>query len=232
MEIESLRSWTRRLTVVSLQSSYVAEGGSVDVDSKQFHDDTGLRVLLASAIGRLIFLKHHLLPFIQKFSESDCYNALHNPADQLVSDTAAFVQQMANGGLEAYQASDTAGDAEQETDGDNGYQNAHERLVHLVHTNTPNVRFIKNYVISGMKDISGSMKRSKKGKNCRIDNFTKAVAASPYLFHYDQNNEGFRKLNIDVDRMNKILDKHGRAKFGKASDWKVAVPSHVYQSMA
>ena len=93
--------------------------------------------------------------------------SLHNPADQLASDTATFVQQIANGGLEAYRASnEIAGDADQEADC--GEQSVDQRLVHFVHTKNPNVRFIKNYAISGVKDIPGSMTQSKKGRTAGL----------------------------------------------------------------
>ena len=101
-DVARLRSWTRRLLVLSFQSTYVADSGAVDIGNRIFCDDPTLKTYLVSPEARHIYVKYHLLPFLEQTTKEECMALLLQPAPEISDETISFLQQMANGGLEPF----------------------------------------------------------------------------------------------------------------------------------
>ena len=69
---------------------------------------------------------------------------------------------------------------------------------------------LKTYEVKKIRKLGGAYRESTKGKETRLDKFTNAVGVWPHLFKFESGRGGgFRRLDFDVERMDKLMEDHG-----------------------
>ena len=63
-DMPSWKSWTRRLIVCELESSFSSNKSKIDTENKIFEEDVSLKKFLNSDLCRLAYIKYQLIPFI------------------------------------------------------------------------------------------------------------------------------------------------------------------------
>jgi len=99
-DIQSLRSFWRRLIVIRLLATFTSDPNQVDVDRNMFLEDSEMSQFLAGPLARLVYVSHVLMPFIRSHTPEQCKSILKNPPPDIVAETKRVVAQMANGGIE------------------------------------------------------------------------------------------------------------------------------------
>ena len=201
--IQSLRSFWRRLAVIELGAVFTSDGDKVSINGRVFPEKE-MSAFLESPEARLIYVRSYLVPFIQKYSADQCRQMLKSPSQEVVLATQRVVAQMANGGLELPAAWLPAADREVLVQG------AKNLLLEL-HAFMDNETEVKLYVLVKRKDnpLPGTITGKRHGKS-REQNLRDAVSEYPYLFQIDK--ATVYKLNIDVLRLESMLDDIGRDK--------------------
>eukprot|EP00971_Amphidinium_carterae_P325935 6456496-Amphidinium_carterae.1 len=97
-DLESLKSWTRRLIVLELGSSYTSKDEDVDLEKRVFKEDPTLGTFLSSGDARLIYMKRVMIPFMRTHTAEECAGFLCSPGKEVVDATANYVRKMAAGG--------------------------------------------------------------------------------------------------------------------------------------
>ena len=97
--MQSLRAFWRRLAVIELGAVFTSDPTKVRIADRVF-EEKDLAAFLSGGDARLIYIRNHLIPFIQKHTADECREMLKNPSPTIVEATKRVVAQMANGGLE------------------------------------------------------------------------------------------------------------------------------------
>lgn len=213
-DVNALKSWWRRRNVVRLESQYSSNPELLSTTNRVFEEDLTLSPFLESPIARFVYMHHHLLPFIQRFSPEDCATPIARPGDDTLDRTQSFVQQMANGGLRP--VSQTANGSDQRR-GDA------ETILALIHGATPDGARLKPYVFQQLHAtiLAGTRERSAKNKKFNLEHLDEQIELFPYLFRKMSLSSVYQKLQINLEKFYTCMAQHSNAvgKFGRFEDW-------------
>ena len=204
-DVSSLKSWTRRLIVCNMESSFSSNSSETDIQNRVFSEDTNLRKFLQSEECKLAYIKHQLIPFISKNSPKSCLDILSNPPDKIQLATLNFVKQMADGGIKAESSNN---DIENELTVQKILPQDFELSATLesLHQNFyPHTMLLKSYKVRAMNEIGSS----KGGKGCpgRVQTLKKEIEKYPFVLKYFINTDGFRLINIDWNKFKSNMKK-------------------------
>jgi len=99
-DIKAMKAFFRRLLVVKLKASFTSDVNLAKSTDRVFKEDSTLSSFLESPEARLAYMQAFLIPFVQKYSASECVAMLVNPPQSIKDDTLEITRRMANGGLE------------------------------------------------------------------------------------------------------------------------------------
>ena len=156
------------------------------------------------AVRRVSIPSPHLAPSVmpRKYSAEECRDMLKNPSESVVNATKRIVAQMANGGLELPKEWQSPQERE-------GTINAAKGILINLFNELEETRTFKTYHLGKqVKAVSlpGKIVSSKK-TDSKQENFIAAVKDYPFLFHISGSD--VTKLDLDVRKMESLLDKYG-----------------------
>ena len=224
-DVESLRSFSRRLLVLTLESTFAPIGEQVDIAQRRFLEDPSLDPFLEGEEARYAYVRYFLLPRRKKYTRADLIMSLTSPTDRIRHDTIAFVRKMANGGMTdpdplGLDLSTGSTGASSSNDAPVPVSQS-EELVCKVHAGAAGLQRLTSPTVCRMTFIPGLQAHpSKKGKNSRVDTLRDAVRDFPYLLP-ERADGTYLKLDIDCIRFCSLLDKYGRGCFGGWGEWGV-----------
>ncbi|CAK0895051.1 unnamed protein product [Prorocentrum cordatum] len=200
----SLKSWCRRLLVIPLESSYSASPAEVRAGDRVFLDDSTLSPFLDSSVARHIYMLHHLLPFLQKYSADDCRRFISLPGQGTQDRTISFVQQMANGGKKnpwMWIRRPTAAVAAGQVTALGNFCSTYAA--------TQKHRILKPYVFQSLSPtlLPGARGTSVKGKKTKLQNLDDSIHAFPHMFKKPPLAGGDQKLQIDVQKFSDAMSR-------------------------
>lgn len=205
--INSLKSWTRRLIVCEMESNFSSNKDDVDLEKRIFEEDTDLTKILSSKECRKAYINHQLLPFMRSNSPKRCTDILNNPGNKIQNSTMNFVKQMAGGGSNLQK--DTNELSKPIERKDSGSISILESIHEQVY---PSILILKTFKLQRMSNISnqggtyskGSDGKVKKENYGRVKFIKSERTKYPYIFKFNEELDGFDILNVDWKKLRYI----------------------------
>lgn len=168
-----------------------------------------LKNFLLDPLTSSVYFRDWCLPLFRENSLPECLRCLSDLAhidSQLEEDTAWLAGRLSGSSMAP------PGDQDAE-------QSSHDQVVRLVHAKTPMRHVIKEYLISKVDDLPGSISSSK-GRRTKCQNFVSALDRSKMKLFRQLEHNSFEKLQINWDMLEKIMEEAGgQSVFGSWSDW-------------
>ena len=208
-DMKKLKSFSRRLIVVEVESSFTA--GTPDPSKRVFKEDATLTTFLQSASCRLAYYQHFLLPFIQRYTAEECRQALSSPPQQILDATRKAVALMANGGIEAPgDSADGLGAGEAESA---------EKILRAAHAATSG-RNVPEHIIAKLKCVPGAWGATKKKADMKTDIFKRAAKEWPFLFLRMPCGGSYMRADFDLAKLDEVMSTYDKRCFdGYIADW-------------
>ena len=205
-DVGRMKSWTRRLAVIELGSSYTTNEELLDVENRVFLEDPTLGSFLGGAAARLIYTKNFLLPFIRETTAEECGRILNDPPQTVQDATTEFVRKMAAGGTRDQESLILV-------PGEDPPVTEAQETLKMVHSKTPVGNVVREYQIRRVAELPGTTYKSKKGKKSKWEVFQELTGKFTHYFKVTSDTSA-RKLDIDVAKFEDIMALRGVAKFG------------------
>ena len=204
--MQSLRAFWRRLAVIELGAVFTSDLTKVRIADRVF-EEKDLAAFLSGGDARLIYIRNHLIPFIQKHTADECREMLKNPSPTIVEATKRVVAQMANGGLVLPDEWESPERREARV------QDSKDMLM-KVHASFGENQTARIYEVVKMKGspIPGTVTGIRSGGVSRRVNFEKAAGFYPFLFRIHGNL--VTKLDLDLPRLATLIEEYGREALG------------------
>jgi hypothetical protein len=223
-DIKKLKSWWRRILVCHIDSAYTANPAEINARERVFAEDCSLPTFLQSCEARFIYTTKYLMRFIRKNSAEKCISNLQSPPQIVKDDSIKAVQQMANGGLRPFEAyadiAHTSGMPADETGAAFIPGNESGKLVKEMYAKYVDKCTVPDWQIAKATFIKAAKIRGSRGNATRQETFAAAAELVPWLFQRNDAKRCFFKLNIDVEKVHKLMQNIGSNILGGPDHWK------------
>ncbi|CAK0804211.1 unnamed protein product, partial [Prorocentrum cordatum] len=179
----------------------------VRAGDRVFLEDSTLSPFLASSVARHIYMRHHLLPFLQNYSADDCRRFISLPGQGTQDRTISFVQQMVTALGNSWST----------------------------YAATQKHRILKPYVFQSLSPtlLPGVRGTSVKGKKTKLQNLDDSIHAFPHIFKKLPLAGGDQKLQIDVQKFSDAMSRVENCgeKLGSVQKYDLSEPAAVLREI-